>query len=160
MGQRGKIPEQLSAKIRQRARFLCEYCHISEQWQYVRFTVDHIIPVKLEGTDAEDNLALACFHCNRRKGLNVTGTDPDSGVEISLFHPRRHVWRDHFVWTVDNLKIKGRTPIGRATVEALELNRDRAIRIRAADLEVGRHPPIDDPVEQEKPEAPQPQQTQ
>lgn len=126
----------------------------------MRFTVDHIIPVKLGGTNAEDNLALACFHCNRKKGLNVTGTDPDSGVEISLFHPRRHVWRDHFVWSSDKLKIKGRTPIGRATAEALELNRDRAIRIRAADLGVGRHPPIDDPVEQEKDEncqTPQPQ---
>lgn len=41
----------------------------------------------------------------------------------------------------------GLTSIGRATVEALELNRDRAIRIRAADLAVGRHPPIKDPVE-------------
>ena len=34
----------------------------------------------------------------------------------------------------------GLTPFGRAKVEALELNRERAIRIRAADLTVGRHP--------------------
>lgn len=113
----------------------------------MRFTVDHIIPVKRGGTNAEDNLALACFHCNRRKGLQVIARDPDSGEEVSLFHPRRHPWKEHFIWSDDRLNIKGLTPIGRATVEALELNRDRAIRIRAADLVVGRHPPIDDPVE-------------
>lgn len=116
----------------------------------MRFTVDHIIPVKIGGTNAEGNLALACFHCNRRKGLQVTARDPDSGEEVTLFHPRRHTWKGHFIWSNDRLNIMGLTPIGRATVEALELNRDRAIRIRAADLEVGRHPPIDDPVEREK----------
>ena len=150
MGQRGKISRRLQEEVRQRAHFLCEYCHISEQWQYVRFTVDHIIPVRMGGTDAEENLALACFHCNRRKGLQVTARDPDLGEEVSLFNPRRHRWKEHFIWSNDRLNIKGLTPIGRATVQALELNRDRVIPIRAADLAVGRHPPMDDPVEREK----------
>ena len=110
----------------------------------MRFTVDHIIPVKRGGTNAEDNLALACFHCNRRKGLRITARDPDSGEEVPLFHPRRHTWKEHFIWSNDRLNIKGITSIDRATVETLELNRDRAIRIRAADLAVGRHPPIED----------------
>lgn len=148
MSHRQKIPVTVQAKIRQRAAFLCEYCHISEKWQYVRFTVDHIVPIKFGGTNSEDNLALACFHCNRRKGLQVTARDPFLAEEVSLFHPRRHMWHEHFIWSNDSLNIKGLTPVGRATVEALELNRDRAIRIRAADLAVGRHPPIDDPVEQ------------
>ena len=52
-------------QIRQRANYLCEYCHASEQWQYVRFTVDHVIPLAQSGVDTSDNLALACFHCNR-----------------------------------------------------------------------------------------------
>ena len=137
----------MQSEVRERAQFFCEYCHISEQWQYVRFTVDHIIPVKIGGTNEEDNLALACFHCNRRKGLQVTGRDPGSGEEVPLFHPRRHIWSEHFIWSNDRLNIMGLTSIGRATVEALELNRDRAIRIRAADLAVGRHPPLDDPVQ-------------
>lgn len=112
--------------------------------------MDHVIPVKIGGTNEEGNLALTCFHCNRRKGLQVTGRDPYSGDEVSLFHPRRHKWSDHFNWSNDKLNIMGLTSIGRATVEALELNRDRAIRIRAADLAVGRHPPVEDPVEQAK----------
>jgi hypothetical protein len=37
--------------------------------------------------------------------------------------------------------------IGRATVAALLLNRDQVIPIRAANREIGRHPPIDDPIQ-------------
>ena len=77
----------------------------------------------------------------------MTGLDPDSGEEVSLFHPRRHLWSEQFIWSADKLYIIGLTPIGRATVEALELNRDRAVRIRAADVSAGRHPPTDDPVQ-------------
>lgn len=150
MQRRRKISIQLQARIHERSHFLCEYCHVSEKWQYVRFTVDHIIPLKRGGTDTEENLALACFHCNRRKGLRVTCRDPDSGKDVSLFHPRRHIWKDHFTWSSDRLCITGLTPIGRATVEALELNSDRVTRIRAADLAVDRHPPIEDPVEKGK----------
>lgn len=72
--------------------------------------------------------------------------DSVSGEVVSLFHPRQHLWRDHFIWSTDRLHLIGLSPIGRATVEALELNRERAIRIRGADVAVGRHPPRDDPV--------------
>jgi len=113
----------------------------------VGFTVDHIIPLARGGTDTPDNLALACFHCNRRKSQKLTGLDPDSGEEVSLFHPRRHLWSEQFIWSFDKLYIIGLTPIGRATVEALELNRERTVRIRAADVSAGRHPPTDDPVQ-------------
>ncbi len=60
---------------------------------------------------------------------------------------REGMLREHFIWSADRLHLIGLSPIGRATIEALELNRVRAIRIRAADLAVGRHPPIDDPVQ-------------
>lgn len=36
MPARRPIPEAVQKKIRQRAHFLCEYCHASEQWQYER----------------------------------------------------------------------------------------------------------------------------
>ena len=148
MGRRRKIPVELHKQVRRRAHSLCQYCQTSEQWQYVGFTVDHIIPVARGGTDTPNNLALACFHCNRRKGQSITGLDTESGEEVPLFHPRKHVWSEHFIWSADRLYIIGLTPIGRATVEALELNRERAIRIRAADVAVERHPPIDDPVQE------------
>jgi hypothetical protein len=132
----------------QRANYLCEYCHTSEQWQYVRFTVDHVIPVTQGGTDTLVDLALACFHCNRRKTDRTTAVDPDSGMEVPLFNPRRDVWSEHFIWSADGLLIVGLTPTGRATVAALDLNRARAVNIRAADRAVGRHPPPGDPIQE------------
>jgi 5-methylcytosine-specific restriction endonuclease McrA len=64
---RSKISEAIQDQLRQRARYLCEFCHTDERWQYVKFTVDHLTPLSLAGDDDPDNLALACFHCNRRK---------------------------------------------------------------------------------------------
>lgn len=147
MSSRRKITPENQLLVRERANHLCEYCHTSEQWQYVRFTIDHVIPPTQGGSDDPDNLALACFHCNRRKSNRLTGVDPDSGKEALLFDPRRDAWSDHFIWSFDGLSIIGLTRTGRATVAALELNRERVINIRAADQIVGRHPPAGDPVQ-------------
>ncbi len=147
---RQKISVRMQQQIRERANHLCEYCHASEIWQYVRFTVDHIIPLSRDGANTLENLCLACFHCNRRKSWNIRGFDPDSGQEVLLFHPRQHAWNDHFAWSSDMLHIIGLTPAGNATIELLELNRERVVRIRAADLEAGRHPPADDKIQTEK----------
>jgi HNH endonuclease len=145
---RRKIPEEIQEQVRQRSRYLCEYCHASEQWQYVRFTVDHVVPIARGGTDDRENLALACFHCNRRKADRINITD-ESGESIPLFNPRQDNWQDHFIWSVDGLSIAGLTPTGNATIEALALNRERVKNIRAADREIGRHPPPDDPIQTE-----------
>jgi hypothetical protein len=77
-----KVPEPIRQQVSQRANKLCEYCHACEQWQYVRFTVDHIIPLTQGGQDTLDNLALACFHCNRKKGAKTTAIAPLSGTEV------------------------------------------------------------------------------
>jgi hypothetical protein len=142
-----KIPDKIQQQVRQRASFLCEYCHTSEKWQYVPFTVDHVIPPKLGGLEDLNNLALACFHCNRYKSNQVTAVDPQTQQEAPLFNPRKQSWRTHFVWSVDRLHIIGLTPIGRATIAKLQLNRPRIIPIRAADLIVDRHPPTGDPIQ-------------
>jgi HNH endonuclease len=116
-------------------------------WQYVRFNVDHVMPLSLGGDDSLENLTLACFHCNRRKTNRLTAIDPESATEVAIFNPRQDKWREHFIWSVDGLLIVGVTAIGRATVVALVLNRARVIPIRAADREIGRHPPFDDPIQ-------------
>lgn len=147
MPARRKIPEDIQDLVRQRANCFCEYWHTSEQWQYVAFTIDHVIPLTKNGADTLDNLALACFHCNRKKSGKTTAIDPQSDTEMPLFNPRKHSWSEHFIWSVDRLFIIGLTPIGRATVARLVLNRERVINIRAADQAVGRHPPTDDPIQ-------------
>lgn len=141
------ISEATQIQVRQRAKFLCEYCHASEQWQYVSFTVDHVIPISKGGANSIDNLALACFHCNRKKSDKVKSFDEQSSSEVPLFNPRTDSWQEHFIWSTDTLAIIGLTATGRATVTALEFNRARIINIRAADREIVRHPPPDDPIQ-------------
>ena len=147
MPTRHKIPSSIQDQVRRRANHLYEYCHASEQWQYVRFTVDHVIPLAQGGADTLDNLALACFHCNRRKADQRTVLEPDSGTQIPLFNPRRDLWSQHFIWSADGLTVVGLTATGRATIATLDLNRAWAVRIRAADQSVGRHPPSSDPIQ-------------
>jgi HNH endonuclease len=141
------ISEATQNKVRQRAEFLCEYCHASEQWQYVSFTVDHVIPLTKGGANSIDNLALACFHCNRQKSDKLKAFDEQSLSEVYLFNPRIDSWQEHFIWSTDTLLIIGLTPTGRATVAELAFNRARIINIRTADREIGRHPPPDDPIQ-------------
>lgn len=149
MSARRQIPENIQNLVRQRANCLCEYCHASEQWQYVEFTIEHIIPLTKNGSNVIDNLAIACFHCNRKKSDKTTAIDSFSGVEVPLFNPRQDSWNEHFIWSADGLSIIGLTTIGRATVTALVLNRERVINIRAADKAIGRHPPAGDLIQSE-----------
>lgn len=141
-----QISRALRQAVRARAGGLCEYWHTVEAWQYVPFSVDHIQPLKLGGSSEPDNLALACSHCNRQKSDKVNALDPETGEQVNLFNPRQSTWADHFAWSADKLRIIGLTAVGRVTVEALRLNRGRVIRIREADVAIGRHPPVGDPV--------------
>jgi hypothetical protein len=145
------LPHKLSAsvqsQVRQRANFLCEYCHTDENWQYVLFSIDHIVPVAEGGEDQLENLALACFHCNRHKSNKQIAFDRETEQSVPLFNPRQHRWSDHFIWSGNGLLVIPLTDTGRATVDLLELNRDRIQQIRSADASVGRHPPFADPVQ-------------
>jgi exopolyphosphatase/pppGpp-phosphohydrolase len=141
-----KFSETIQEKVRQRAKYLCEYCHACEQWQYVRFSIDHVIPINIGGSNNLDNLALACFHCNRRKGSKIKATDPQSKQEVNLYNPRLQYWGNHFIWSADGLTIIGLTKEGRATINLLSMNRERVLNIRKADILVSRHPPKEDPI--------------
>ena len=141
------ISEATQEQVRQRTNYLCEYCHASEQWQYIRFTVDHIIPLSKGGLNSLDNLALACFHCNRQKSDKIAAIDEQLGAEVALFNPRSDSWQEHFIWSADGVSIIGLTATGRVTITALAFNRERIINIRAADKEIGRHPPPGDKIQ-------------
>jgi hypothetical protein len=77
-----------------------------------------------------DNLALACIDCNLHKGSNVAGYDPETGQLSELFHPRLQRWADHFAW--QGVLIVGITPVGRTTVEVLQMNAEERLRLRVA----------------------------
>jgi hypothetical protein len=99
--------------------------------------------VQAGGRTAEDNLWLACRDCNSRKGTRVTAIDPVSGQPVSLFNPRTQRWADHFTWTAAGDRIRGLTPIGRATIRALGLNRPKRVIARQFWVQAGWHPPAD-----------------
>src|SRR5438874_918388 len=65
-----------------------------------------------------------------------------TGRVVALFHPRRQRWTRHFAWSEDFLVIIGRTATGRATVEALQLNRPELLNLRRALRTIGEHPPV------------------
>jgi hypothetical protein len=81
------------------------------------------------------------FHCNRRKSNKTDGVDTETGASVQFFNPREESWNEHFEWSEGGIVILGKTAVGRATVDALELNRTRILLIREADKEVDRHPP-------------------
>jgi hypothetical protein len=87
-----------------------------------------------------ENLALACPGCNLRKASKIRAVDPATGQDVPLFHPIRQVWSEHFRFT--GYQIEGLTPVGRATVETLNLNHSRRQRIREVEEAFGLHPPI------------------
>lgn len=142
-----KISRTLEVAVRKRANGLCEYCHTIERWQYVPFTVDHILAVHLGGTTILENLAQACFRCNRLKGWRLSGIDPQTGDDEPLFNPRRDRWVEHFCWSADGSLLIARSAIGQATIALLDMNRPRVVEIRLADVMIGRHPPLGDPRE-------------
>jgi hypothetical protein len=65
--------------------------------------------------------------------------DPLSGEEAPLFHPRQQDWVEHFRW--EGVRVVGATTTGRATIQALGMNRDVMLRIRREEQLLGRHPP-------------------
>jgi hypothetical protein len=71
-------------------------------------------------------------------------TDPQTNESVALFNPRRQIWREHFRWDSEGVRIEGTTPRGRATVVALKLNRPLAVAVRKQWVLLDKHPPSDE----------------
>ena len=128
-------------QIARRARGCCEYCLSQEAFSPQTFSIEHIAPRTAGGSDEPDNLALSCQGCNAHKHVKTHAPDPFDLSPAPLYHPRHDRWDDHFTWSADFTEIVGLTPSGRATVEALRLNRPNLKTLRAALFRLGEHPP-------------------
>jgi hypothetical protein len=115
---------RLKKNVRRRAGLRCEYCHLPEAFAELPFQFDHVIAEQHGGVATEDNLALACVRCNRYKGPNLSGIDPESGRLTRLFNPRADAWSKHFVW--EGASLSARTAIGRTTIAVLQINHPEA----------------------------------
>ena len=122
--------------VRSRAGNRCEYCGLPQSAvTLATFHVEQVRAQQHRGSDDPNNLALACQHCNRHKGPNLTGIDPETDQIVPRFNPRQDIHSEHFA--LRGIFIVGLTPSGRATVNVLAMNSDDQLAIRSA-LEWGR----------------------
>lgn len=125
--------------VRLRGGGLCEYCRLPEALAPVGFVLDHIRARQHYGATVSENLALACMECNLHKGPNLTSLDPPGTGRITrLFNPRKDDWPKHFLW--DGGTLVGLTPIGRATILALDINDSVRVRVRRSLIAEGLFP--------------------
>lgn len=126
-----------------RAKNRCEYCQSPQDFCPDSFHVEHIAPTVVGGTDTLENVAWACS-CNKAKAVATEFVDSETESAAPLFHPRQQKWEEHFTWdTTNDLLISGLTPTGRATIQRLQLNRQRIINLRRLLKLDGKHPPLD-----------------
>jgi HNH endonuclease len=125
-----KIPKKIRLFVAQRALLCCEYCLVSAEHSSDHFSLDHILPLILLGTHELINLAYSCQGCNGHKHAKTHGFDTISSKRVALFNPRIDNWKSHFEWAEDYTIIVGLTPTGRATVEAIKLNREPLVKLR------------------------------
>jgi hypothetical protein len=113
-----------------RARGRCEYCGLPEHLvPLITFHLEHVIPRQHGGSDDQTNLAMACPWCNRAKGPNLTGIDPETHALVPLFNSRQQVWSEYFAY--QGTTIIGLSQVGRVTVQVLAMNRPEPLEIRA-----------------------------
>ena len=133
-----RISSALRKEVRERANGCCEYCLLPEEQAFFPHEPDHIVATKHGGQSSGDNLALACFDCNRFKGSDIASIDPPSGELTPLFNPRTQEWSEHFV--IEGGRIGPRTAIGRVTELVLKLNLPSRVEVRGILANIGRYP--------------------
>lgn len=138
------IPRSLRQRVMTEFGNQCAYCHSLTAITGARLVIDHIIPEAAGGETTQENLCVACHSCNEFKGAKTEAEDPLTGERVPLFHPRRHRWNDHFSWSEDGTMIIGLSAVGRATVQALNMNHLDVVEARRRWVRVGWHPPAED----------------
>ena len=132
------VPVELREVVQRRARGRCEYCLLHEEDARLPHEPDHILACKHRGQTRAENLAWACFACNRFKGSDIASVDLETGQIVRLFDPRRDNWDSHF--RLEYGRILPHTPEGRVTEYLLQLNRPERVLARLALSAAGRYP--------------------
>ena len=135
------VPIALRKSLREQFGDCCAYCRTAEYLTATTFEFEHIVPLSAGGETARGNLCLACPMCNRFKSDSASATDALTQADVPLFHPQRQSWSDHFAWSEDGTEILGLSSVGRATIEALKMNRPAVVRVRRLWIAVEKHPP-------------------
>lgn len=133
-----RVSAELRQLVRERTGGRCEYCLIAEADVFFPHEPDHIVAIKHGGQTVIENLAWACFACNRRKGSDLASIDPEGRQISRLFHPRIDRWNEHFA--IEGARIVGTTPVGRATMALLGFNHPGNVKVRRLLIRLQRWP--------------------
>ena len=106
----------------------------------VRYHLEHVFPESLGGTDVRDNLALTCATCNYYKSNHLLGMDEEGVASRPLLNPRKDRWHEHFEFDARSLKLKGKTAVGKRTVNQLRMNDPMQLEARALWAELDLYP--------------------
>lgn len=135
-----RVTVRQKTAVAKQAEYCCEYCKSQARFAIQSFSIEHILPKSQGGTTTLNNLAFACQGCNNHKYNKTEAQDPITGETVPLFNPRKQQWSSHFSWSDDFTLIIGLTSIGRATIEALQLNRSGIVNLRRILYVMGEHP--------------------
>ena len=136
-----EVSEALRRLVAERAYRVCEYCLVHEEDVYHGCEVDHILSIKHGGLTVGENLAYACFHCNRHKGTDLGSVSVRTGTLVRFYNPRSDRWLEHFCW--GEARIEAVTDIGEVTVRLLEFNHPERVAFRKFLAEAGRYPTVE-----------------
>lgn len=118
------VSESIRQVVRQRARFACEYCGVTETNVGGELTIDHYEPRSQGGVDELDNLLYCC-------AFNVYKGDywRQAGSLQPLWHPRRESFATHFQVLASGV-LQALTDDGQVALRVLRLNRPQLVRQR------------------------------
>lgn len=122
------VSDALRRLVVERANQACEYCLLPSSLSFYSHEVDHVVALKHQGQTNAENLAYACWRCNRFKGSDLGSFDPKTGDFCFLFNPRKQLWSEHF--NLAEGQIIGQSPEGRTTAKLLKMNNRNRIQER------------------------------
>lgn len=126
------MPPRQYRAVAERANHQCEYCLAPEEFFNSPFEVEHLVPRARGGGHDLANLALACRNCNGAKLARLQLRDPQTDSSVRIFNPRLDRWSEHFIFRLTDrgVEIGGKTAVGRATAQHLNMNSAKAIEAR------------------------------
>ncbi|NOX60818.1 MAG: hypothetical protein GXP42_02550 [Chloroflexi bacterium] len=115
--------------VRQRYKFACGYCGVTETTVGGELTVDHYCPRTAGGDENEDNLVYACMKCNQYKG-DFWPDEEDMAQGWRVLHPLEDDLTVHLFENEHTGYLQAITETGRFHITLLRLNRPQLVKHR------------------------------